>query len=908
MASFTDQISNFNPYVQQLPVEAMAQVGMQKQAQYDAGVQKIQGYIDNIAGIDLVKDPQKQLLQSKLGELGNRLKTVAAGDFSNQQLVNSVGGMANEIMKDEKIQAAISDTTRYKKNMQLAEEDTKKTGGANVYNKDKFLKSTSKWLSDGSVDSRYNSEYVEHRNVYNKLVEIGKTVGIDSTTINNVFVTDSNGNPKLKNGALEYNDVMAETLLKGKDKGKLLSAFQSGLDAGDYRQLGINGEYELKNKTPEELQNLVEESFGSYEKNSLLRKEQIQDKILEIKSTVYSPKEQIEADAQLKSLEDNLAILDNNITKKRESIDRLKSADPDAIRASIYTNNFLNSVSDSLSEKETYTKYTKNPAVEVMMDREKIKIQKSTENRLWEEFKYKKQNDATTLGFNKWKTLFDAGLVDENGIPTGADRNSGKIENRPIDDISNPSYFTNNFEQGLTDTKNAQFGLYEKVAVGHWLAYNSGKKNPKTGVTFTEAETREQIAAYAKKVGMSYNDYIVLQGQKATDNFNNSKNSIIGNEYAEDIRNINGLSKVITDKIAIQKNEDKFVKANAVGFTPFDYNKANIKPVITTLTLPTKLEGGKYAGFVKKNINISKEDLYKFAVMYDTGKVFGVPVGSKGTSEQYYKFKLDLEKKYGEVESRAIYQYLVGVGSPGKAPLDNMIDAVKSDTFKKTNDLKEKYYKSISDIAVPQKQILYKGKPEQEKALISKLTSIASDYTASGIGGYDEFTVAAADPKSQFQLNIDPSSSKFGKNRYSLQATLATGDVIEKPITEKHYESLSGRTAPSIFEDKVTAASKAFGTGSTNSTYHYTDNNAYTTAFLKPEDFVNTSKYRVAADFAVGGPDRYFPKLYIDDGKGFKLYNYNPGPGFQGLSSKEADAFATQVVDDRFINGLLQRK
>ena len=49
MASFTDQISNFNPYVQQLPVEAMVQVGMQKQAQYDQGVQKIQGYIDNIA-------------------------------------------------------------------------------------------------------------------------------------------------------------------------------------------------------------------------------------------------------------------------------------------------------------------------------------------------------------------------------------------------------------------------------------------------------------------------------------------------------------------------------------------------------------------------------------------------------------------------------------------------------------------------------------------------------------------------------------------------------------------------------------------------------------------------------------------------------------------------------------------
>ena len=66
MASFTDQISTFNPYVSQLPVEAMVQVGMQKQAQYDQGVQKIQGYIDNIAGMDVVNDADKQYLQSKL--------------------------------------------------------------------------------------------------------------------------------------------------------------------------------------------------------------------------------------------------------------------------------------------------------------------------------------------------------------------------------------------------------------------------------------------------------------------------------------------------------------------------------------------------------------------------------------------------------------------------------------------------------------------------------------------------------------------------------------------------------------------------------------------------------------------------------------------------------------------------
>ena len=83
MASWTDKIPTFNPYVQQLPVEAMVQVGMQKQKQYDEGIQKIQTNIDNVAGLDIAKDSDRVYLQSKLNQLGNDVRTFAAGDFSN---------------------------------------------------------------------------------------------------------------------------------------------------------------------------------------------------------------------------------------------------------------------------------------------------------------------------------------------------------------------------------------------------------------------------------------------------------------------------------------------------------------------------------------------------------------------------------------------------------------------------------------------------------------------------------------------------------------------------------------------------------------------------------------------------------------------------------------------------------
>ena len=56
MASFTDKTSQFNPFIPELPAQEMVQVGMYKQKQYDAGVQKIQGYINNIAGMDVYND------------------------------------------------------------------------------------------------------------------------------------------------------------------------------------------------------------------------------------------------------------------------------------------------------------------------------------------------------------------------------------------------------------------------------------------------------------------------------------------------------------------------------------------------------------------------------------------------------------------------------------------------------------------------------------------------------------------------------------------------------------------------------------------------------------------------------------------------------------------------------------
>ena len=168
MASFTDNPNiQFNPYISQLPIEAMVQVGMQKQQRYDEGVQKIQSQIDNIAGLDIVRDIDKQYLQTKLNELQTNLRTFAAGDFSNFQLVNSVSGMTNQLVKDKNVQNAVSSTTWYRK--QAGEmEKAKSEGKSNIANEDFFNSKVSKWLSSNDINYQFRDEYIPYTDVFKK--------------------------------------------------------------------------------------------------------------------------------------------------------------------------------------------------------------------------------------------------------------------------------------------------------------------------------------------------------------------------------------------------------------------------------------------------------------------------------------------------------------------------------------------------------------------------------------------------------------------------------------------------------------------------------------------------------------------------------------------------------------------
>lgn len=264
MASFTDQILQSRPYVQQLPLEAMAQVGMYKQQKYEEGVQKIQSYIDNIAGMDIMHDSDKQYLQSKLNELGSKLKTVAAADFSNFQLVNSVGGMATQITKDPNIQNALFSTANYRKNRERIQKDIDE-GKSNPANIDRFDKYANSWLGTKKVGQKFSASYDPYFDFDKFARETFNAIKPDGYTFEQIYETDGAGriliDPKTKK------PVFSPVMVRLEQEGLFPKTVKATLDQifSDPRvskQLQITGEFNYKNYSGDNLKALATDMVG----------------------------------------------------------------------------------------------------------------------------------------------------------------------------------------------------------------------------------------------------------------------------------------------------------------------------------------------------------------------------------------------------------------------------------------------------------------------------------------------------------------------------------------------------------------------------------------------------------------------------------------------------------------------
>jgi hypothetical protein len=342
---------------------------MQKQAQYDQGVQKIQSQIDNVAGMDIAKDSDKQYLQSKLNQLGSKLATVAAGDFSNQQLVNAVGGMATQVGRDENVQNAVASTAWYKKQKQELDKQYKdgKSSVANVYD---FTSQANQWLNNDKVGERFNGRYSPYIDIDKKFLETFKALHANETGKD--FIYERYTDPIT--GKLLSTDKLAVAMeregVEGIDAAKIQTALRATLTPDELNQMRINGNYQFKDATPDDLANNATKQY----EGSLSTIDQ-QIKRLESIAALSDaqPKLQKRALDSIVQLKADKSRIAENYAENL----RLAHDDPERAKLNIYKEGAINQFANAFSWEKRTTEVLANPQFQGQLEADRLALQRA---------------------------------------------------------------------------------------------------------------------------------------------------------------------------------------------------------------------------------------------------------------------------------------------------------------------------------------------------------------------------------------------------------------------------------------------------------------------------------------------------------------------------------------------------
>lgn len=354
MASFTDELINFNPYQAQIPVDDYVRVGMIKQDQYNQGVQKVQGYINSIAGLEVVKPEQQEYLQQRVNQLQGEVGKVISQDFSKSQLTNSIGNLTSKMASDPIIATAVKSTQNYKNGL-AAMKLARDKGESSPSNEYAFQNQFQKWVSDKDVATSFSGEYVPYRDVNKKIAGLLKEIDPNSSIQDIPYKRGANGQVLVdKDGQPEIDFAMIQKTVKGVTPERIRAVIQANLDPNDMRQLQIDGMYNYRGADKGGMKQVADASYN-------YRLEQVNDTIkgllVKRQTNISDPNFVADVDAQINSLKDRATELQNRYKSDISSLD----ADPEAFKGATYLENYLSKFSDGYAYSEHSLNYKENP-------------------------------------------------------------------------------------------------------------------------------------------------------------------------------------------------------------------------------------------------------------------------------------------------------------------------------------------------------------------------------------------------------------------------------------------------------------------------------------------------------------------------------------------------------------------
>jgi len=761
MGSWTDtQPPKFAPYIQQQPIEQMVAVGVEKQRRYDEGVRRIQENINRVAGLDIMRPVDKEYLESELDQLGKDLTAVAAGDFSNYQLVNSVSGMASRIAKDPNIINAVKSTAIYRKYSDQMDKD-REEGNYNPANEWEFNMAAQEWMNSNTPGEMLKGRYISAVDTLTPLKTVADEVGITMEQVQNLFKTDEKGNiSRDEKGNPQWNYLMVEETFKGKDAGKILKAFNSALTPAVYNQLAIEGRYHYRNYTPELLEKeymaAAEQDFKFYDEN-----------IQNLKTEIYKEENKNDTNNdKVDSLKEQLKFFQNRREKLQSSVE--SSIDqmyenPDAARASLYTNDYLTNMAYAFSSSEKSTKYSVNPILEIMMDLNRYG-QKRREG----------DEEAEAIGLRR-----------------------GEVR-MPID-IDNVNMLAIRFEQGYRNGVDQVNRTNYDIALDFYKETND--RRPGEGTKEFELRMRQEMDRD------SGGDIIAYTAEKAAKHIDDWKNGNgIPNKWKGLIESQDELVKILEYKKNVMEDIEAEARARAEVQGLNIPSDEEIKKMVGETTIMLKDNPyGVYGG-----LKLSAQDMVDFAhlhpSMYKPWKTFGVFITNQ-EKEKRDEARERLMKKY-PAEFEALEYELFGtnfrtfgqnvtISRDRIHPLlRGVINTIASSAYDEYNDIKNEIYKEKGVLQKPISRAITRDKMNTDD-----FKTIISNVLGKYPGGMDkvkqeELQAAIASDGSMVKIITCPGELGIIDTTHELVVTTKDGERRSLEIDADDYRSITGDEPP----------------------------------------------------------------------------------------------------------------
>ena len=368
MASYLDNIPTFNEYVEQRPVDDMLKAGLYKQQRYEEGVQKIQDSIDNIAGLDVIRDIDKQYLQSKLNALGGQLADFAASDFSNFQLVNSVNGMTKQLASDPVILNAVGSSSAYRKQLESMQKIDADGKGSDS-NRFIFNEAVDSWLN-GDLNTQFNAVYKPYVNYQDQALDIVKAlVQADNPQVTDIaFDYDENGK------VIAIKDAITREKIEGVSAAQIQSALQSGLTPDAFQQMANDGRFNYAGVEAESfvdtLNNAYTESF-----NQILAEKTNLEGIL---ASAQEGEEKLRIQQDIEALDRQA----NMLRAEYEDVSStFATGDVESAKAKLYTTNWTKNFSNSHQNITKSVTFETSPFKTVQLKQEEMRYRRENDLR-----------------------------------------------------------------------------------------------------------------------------------------------------------------------------------------------------------------------------------------------------------------------------------------------------------------------------------------------------------------------------------------------------------------------------------------------------------------------------------------------------------------------------------------------